>query len=86
MSTTMNPCCAPLVVPTRRPVAQRWLDTLRGTVSALWQHLIEQRRLAAERQALLELSDATLRDLGLGERRYDEPTPGRVDWERGRWQ
>lgn len=84
--TTANPCCTPVVVPTQRPLAVRWLEDLREDLRAAWVSWQAARRAHAEHRTLAALSDATLRDIGLAERRYDEPTLPRLDWERGRWQ
>jgi hypothetical protein len=83
--TTLNPCCA-VIVPTRRPLAERWLDELKEQLGLAWRRWSEVRRLHAEQCALDGLSDSTLRDIGMAERRYDNPTLNRADWERGRWQ
>jgi hypothetical protein len=85
MSTTLNPCCAE-IVPTQRPVALRWLEDTRAALAAAWKRYEADRRLEAEQRTLREMPEATLRDIGLAERRFDDPTLGRVDWERGRWQ
>ena len=90
MSALMNPCCTPRAVLTRQPAALRGLpglrESLRGMLRAWAQHLIARRRIAAEQHLLLQLSDATLRDLGLAERGLSDPARNFVDWERGRRQ
>jgi uncharacterized protein YjiS (DUF1127 family) len=85
MSTTLNACCAE-IVPTRRPAALRWLEDARAALAAAWPRYEAHRRIDAEQRMLREMSEATLRDIGLAERRFDDPTLGRIDWERGRWQ
>jgi uncharacterized protein YjiS (DUF1127 family) len=84
--TTANACCTPVVVPTHRPLALRWLEDVREDLLAAWSNWQAARRAHAEQRTLDALSDATLRDIGLAERRWDDPTLSRVDWERGRWQ
>lgn len=82
--STLNPCCA-VIVPTQRPLAERWLDDVKVQIDRAWRRWKAVRRLHAEQRALQGLSDATLRDIGLAELRYDDPMLGRFDWERGRW-
>jgi hypothetical protein len=83
--TTLNPCCA-VIVPTQRPLAERWLDDVKTQVGLAWRRWNEVRRLHAEQRALEGLSDSTLRDIGMAERGYRSPTLQGLDWERGRWQ
>jgi hypothetical protein len=83
--TTLNPCCA-VIVPTQRPLAERWLDELKEQLGLAWRRWSEVRRLHAEQRALAGLPDSTLRDIGLAERHYQSPTLQGLDWERGRWQ
>jgi len=84
--STANACCTPVIVPTQRPVLLRWLEDAREDLLAAWHQLQAARRAHAEQRALEALSDSTLRDIGLAERRYEDPTLARIDWERGRWQ
>lgn len=86
MSTVNPACCTPVVVPTQRALPSRWLEDLREHLLAAWACWQAARRAHAEQRTLDALSDATLRDIGLAERRNDQPTLARIDWERGRWQ
>ena len=73
--------CTAIVLPTRRPLLQRWRNSL-GEIWAAWR---QQARRHAEMRSLEGLSDATLRDIGLAERVFQQPTRSSIDYERGRW-
>jgi hypothetical protein len=80
-ATPLNTAHRPVRLPTQRPLLQRLVSEVRSLRQA-WQ---ERRRYAAEQRALRGLDEATLRDLGLAERRLDGPTLPMTDYERGRW-
>lgn len=85
MNTTTT-CCSPVIVATRRSLLRRWGQDWRAALRAHLQAHRERTRLRAEWRSLQGLSDATLRDIGLGDR---QPAPGYtlgvMDHERGRW-
>lgn len=58
-------CCAPTVVPLRRPLLQRWWLDARDDLRTAWAAWQQHRRDQADLRALRALDDATLRDLGL---------------------
>jgi uncharacterized protein YjiS (DUF1127 family) len=75
---------------THRPLWRRgWPDLLTALV-AYWQaqRLAQQdrARARAEWRSLRDLSDATLRDIGMGDRQFEPRyTLGVLDQDRGRW-
>lgn len=77
----MNTTCTTVVLPTRRPLLQRWWLWL-GQMSMAWR---ARTRLNAELRALQGLSDATLRDIGMAERVVRQPALSATDYERGIW-
>ena len=82
--SALNPC-TDTVLPTCSPLRQRWAHELRERVAGIVRRWREQAELRAQQRAISGLSDGTLRDIGLAERRFDDPTLGAIDWERGRW-
>jgi uncharacterized protein YjiS (DUF1127 family) len=83
--TTLNPCCAPVIVPTQPPLLHRWAQDAQAVLATAWRRWQDTRRTHAQTRTLAELPEDTLRDLGLAERRFDQPTLPRTDWQHGRW-
>jgi uncharacterized protein YjiS (DUF1127 family) len=75
-------CYPPVVLPTQRPLLQRWLADLTEGWEAWRARAAESRAL----RAMEGLSDETLRDIGMAERLPPQPVSlGLLDYERGRW-
>lgn len=79
-------CCPPLIIPTARPWPARWGEALQLLARNWWQAWREHARRRAEWRVLQQLSDSTLRDIGLADRQLEpRVTLGMLDHERGRW-
>ncbi len=84
--STHTSCCPPLPILTSRPWLAMALDEARTRLRAWRQARQDRARRRAEWQVLQQLSDATLRDIGLSDRQIEpRMTLGVLDHERGRW-
>ncbi len=79
-------CCTPSIIPTHTPLLRRAWQAACARLERITDPWKRHAREHAQRQALLGLSDSTLRDIGLAERLpAQRHTLGVLDHERGRW-
>ncbi|MBX3600529.1 MAG: hypothetical protein KF863_07890 [Rubrivivax sp.] len=83
---TTATCCAPTVLPLRRPLLQRWWQDARDDLLEAWNAWQQRRRDEADLKTLRALDSATLRDLGLEHLVARNPATLTLrDREIGRW-